>query len=220
MDLERRAQRHAALSDARRLRIVDALASGDRTVAELAGLVELPGNLVAHHLDVLEGSGLIERRVSEGDRRRRYVSLRWDGLPGVLDVTLTGTTVAFVCTHNSARSQFAAALWHDATGVDVASAGSDPSDRVHPKAVKVASEFGVDLSAASPGGYDSLPWKPDLVVSVCDRALEGGVPEGGAHYHWSIPDPVGAGDIASFRSAFAEIARRVEHLSGATGSDS
>ena len=220
MSLEARADRHSALSDTRRLLIVDSLTSSDRTVAELAGLVDLPGNLLAHHLDVLERASLIERRVSEGDRRRRYVSLRWDSLPVGLDVALTGTTVAFVCTHNSARSQFAAALWRESTGAEVASAGSDPSDRVHPKAVKVASEFGVDLSRATPGGYDTLPWRPELVVSVCDRALEGGIPEARAHYHWSIPDPVRAGDIASFRSAFSEIARRVEHLSRATRSDS
>lgn len=219
MNLEERAERHAALSDVRRLAIVDSLTSGDHTVAELAGLVDLPGNLLAHHLDVLEDAGLIDRRVSEGDRRRRYVSLRWDSIPSDLDVTLTGTTVAFVCTHNSARSQFAAALWGEATGADVASAGSDPSERVHPKAVRVASEFGIDLSSAAPGGYDTLPRRLDVVVSVCDRALEGGIPEARDHYHWSIPDPVRAGDIASFRSAFAEIARRVEHLSGRSGSD-
>lgn len=219
MNLEERAERHAALSDVRRLAIVDSLTSGDHTVAELAGLVDLPGNLLAHHLDVLEDAGLIDRRVSEGDRRRRYVSLRWDSIPADLDVTLTGTTVVFVCTHNSARSQFAAALWGEATGADVASAGSDPSERVHPKAVRVASEFGIDLSSAAPGGYDTLPRRLDVVVSVCDRALEGGIPEARDHYHWSIPDPVRAGDIASFRSAFAEIARRVEHLSGRSGSD-
>lgn len=214
MSLEERARRHAALSDPRRLLIVDDLALGDRTVTELVDIVGLPGNLLAHHLDVLEGAGLVARRVSEGDRRRRYVTLRWDRLPGGVDGVLTGTNVAFICTHNSARSQFAAALWRQATGADVASAGLLPSDRVHPKAVQVAAEFGVDLATAVPGGYETIPWVPDLVISVCDRAREGAVPPGQEHRHWSIPDPVAKGDVASFRSAFAEIAARVGHLSG------
>ena len=214
MDLHDRAERHAALSDPRRLLIVDQLALGDRSVNELAELANLSGNLLAHHLDVLETSGLIERRVSEGDRRRRYVSLRWDRLPGALDVVLTGASVAFVCTHNSARSQFAEAMWRVATGAVVASAGSDPAKEVHPKAVRVASEFGIDLSSAVPGGFETLPWRPDLVISVCDRTFEHGVPDAVRQLHWSIPDPVIRGDVDSFRSAFAEIARRVEHLSG------
>lgn len=212
--LRLRAERHAALSDPRRLLIVDELALGDRTVSDLADLADLSGNLLAHHLDALESAGLIERRVSEGDRRRRYVSLRWDRLPAGLDVALTDANVAFVCTHNSARSQFAAAMWGAATDSDVASAGSDPATSVHPKAVRVASEFGVDISTAVPGGYETLPWKPDLVISVCDRAFEMGVPSAPKHLHWSIPDPVLQGDLGSFRSAFAEIAERVGHLTG------
>ena len=48
--------------------------------AELSDLVGMRGNLLAHHLDVLEDAGLIEGRPSEGDHRRRYVSLRWEGL--------------------------------------------------------------------------------------------------------------------------------------------
>lgn len=214
MSLEERASRHAALSDPRRLIIVDDLALGDRTVAELVEIVGIPGNLLAHHLDVLEEAGLVVRRVSEGDRRRRYVTLRWDRLPRGVDAVLTGTNVAFVCTHNSARSQFAAALWRQMTGADVASAGSHPSERVHPKAIRVAAEFGVDISAAVPGGYETIPWTPDVMISVCDRAREEGVPGAREHHHWSIPDPVPSGDVASFRSAFAEIAARVGRLSG------
>lgn len=210
---ELRAAAHAALGDVKRLQMVDELALGDRTVAELADLSSMRGNLVAHHLDVLESAGLIERRVSEGDRRRRYVSLRWDHLPfairaKVLDVH----SVAFVCTHNSARSQFAAALWREATGTEAASAGSEPAREVHPMAIRVASEFGLDLSGSEPHSYAQLPASPDLVISVCDRALESGVPAAPARLHWSIPDPVRVGTVDAFRAAFAEIADRVGHL--------
>lgn len=213
MTLESRAAAHAALGDTRRLAIVDHLSWSDRTVAELADVSGMKGNLLAHHLDVLESGGLIERRVSEGDHRKRYVTLRWDRLPAGLHHPVTGLrSVAFVCTHNSARSQFAAALWKQTTGMDASSAGSQPATNVHPKAVRVASEFAVDISDSQPVGYEALPESPDVVVSVCDRAFEAGIPPGRAHVHWSVPDPVPAGTLGSFRSAFAEIARRVGHL--------
>jgi len=216
MDLETRAERHLALGDVRRLKIVDSLAGGDRPVSDLAELVDMPSNLLAHHLEVLETAGLIERHPSEGDRRKKYVTLRWDRIPPAPMRDLAPAKVAFVCTHNSARSQFAAALWEAATGAAVVSAGSEPAEKVHPKAVIVAAEFGIDLSGLSPSGYESIPWRPDLVVSVCDRALEGGVPEANAHLHWSIPDPVRVGSVASFRSAFDDIARRVGQLAPGT----
>lgn len=215
MSLEKRAEAHAALGDARRLAIVDHLAVGDRIVAELAEVSDLRGNLLAHHLDVLESAGLIERRVSEGDHRRRYVSLRWDRLPPRFGPARpTPRDVVFVCTRNSARSQFAAALWEGATGNPGRSAGSDPAPEVSPQAVRVASEFGVDLSSAVPKGYDSIGREPDLIVSVCDLAFEGGMPASKTRAHWSIPDPVLVGTLGAFRSAFGEIADRIGHLVG------
>jgi protein-tyrosine-phosphatase/DNA-binding transcriptional ArsR family regulator len=212
-DRETRATAHAALGDERRLLIVDHLGVGDRTVAELADVSGMEGNLLAHHLHVLESAGLIERRISEGDRRRKYVTLRWDRLPSGLHNPLPALgSIAFVCTHNSARSQFAAALWKQTTGMDASSAGSQPAANVHPTAIRVAAEFDVDISASRPVGYDTLPSSPDLMVSVCDRALEAGTPAGRAQIHWSVPDPVSSGTVESFRSTFAEIAGRVNHL--------
>ena len=213
MDLDLRAKRHAALGDERRLQIVDRLALGDLTVSELASGVQIEGNLLAHHLEVLEQAGLIDRRVSEGDHRRRYVSLRWQNVPAPIDPSLpTPSRIAFVCTHNSARSQFASALWRELSNSDAWSAGTQPADRVHPKAVEVATDFGLDLSDAVPAGYDSLPDDPDLIISVCDRARESGMPEAVRSHHWSIPDPVPVGSLKAFRSAFEEIAGRMQRL--------
>lgn len=213
MDLRVRALRHAALGDERRLLIVDQLAVGDRTVAELGELVGMGGNLLAHHLDVLDDAGLIDRHVSEGDHRRRYVSLRLE------EVTTWASpfqpkvgNVVFVCTHNSARSQFAAALWQRVTGSDASSAGTEPAERVHPKAIQVAAELGVDISMAVPAGYESLGPDIDVLISVCDKANEAVVPNARERLHWSIPDPVMLGTLASFRSAFDKIARRIEYL--------
>lgn len=212
--LHERARRHAALGDEKRLLIVDHLAPGDRTVSELSRLAGMPGNLLAHHLDVLEEAGLIERRVSQGDHRRRYVALRWDELPTPVGARQPpGETIAFVCTANSARSQFAAALWRSLTGAAAFSAGSEPASAVHPLAVRAADEFGVDLSRMRPSGYETLPADLDLVISVCDRARETGLPEAGERLHWSIPDPAISDSLQAFQDSFTEIAQRIERLS-------
>lgn len=217
MDLQERAQTYAALGDRYRLEMVDELLLSDRTFQELAALVGLPGNAAAHHLGVLESAGLIERSVSEGDHRRRYVTLRQERLAGLVhSPTLTPTVVLFICTHNSARSQFAAALWRERTGGVAESAGTDPAHRIHPSAVRAAKAFGLDLRGATPKGYAEVTTRPDLVVSVCDRARESGLPFEAPSLHWSVPDPVRAGTADAFRSAFADLAERVERLASAT----
>ena len=106
--LELRAARHAALADPARLRVVDALALGDRSPRELGERLGLASNLLAHHLKVLETSGLVERRRSEGDGRRSYVRLVTDAMPTeASDLDIRVPRVLFVCTANSARSQLA-----------------------------------------------------------------------------------------------------------------
>ena len=217
MDVDERAEIHAALGDRHRLTIVDALALSDRTFQELAALVALPGNAAAHHLGVLENAGLIERRISEGDRRRRYIRLRHERLTGLVpSPVIAPKVILFVCAHNSARSQFAAALWHARTGLGAESAGTDPAERVHPLAIDAAAAFDLDLAGASPKGCDALSVAPDLVVSVCDRAREAGLPFGVPALHWSVPDPVRVGTAAAFRDAFADLAVRLERLAAAT----
>ena len=215
MDLARRAQGFAALADPRRLAIVDALAAGDLTAREAAAAAGVASNLASHHLGVLESAGIIERRASEGDHRRRYVVLRRDVLATLLPAETASPSrgvVLFVCTHNSARSQFAEGLWRLRAGGVASSAGSEPSRRVHPEAVRVAADHGLDLAGAVPRGYDAVDVVPSLVVSVCDRAHEAGVPFAAPQLHWSVPDPVERGTRAAFADAFAEIADRVDRL--------
>jgi protein-tyrosine-phosphatase len=217
MDVVERARIHAALGDPARLRMVDELALSDRTFLELASAAGLPGNTAAHHLDVLESAGLIDRHASEGDRRRRYIALRHGRLEGLVEgPPIRPRLVLFVCTHNSARSQFAAALWRSRTRGAADSAGTLPADRIHPKAVRVAAELGLDLAISSPKGYDALSDQPDLIVSVCDRAREAGLPFDVPSIHWSVPDPVTGGTVEAFRSAFGEISARVDRLASAT----
>ena len=138
-DLARRAAVHAALADPARLRITDTLHTGDASPSELAAMLAMPSNLLAHHLQVLEQAGIITRRRSEGDRRRTYLQLN----PGALDALAAPTAraalrVLFVCTANSARSHLAAALWRRASNVPAVSAGTHPAAAIDPGTVAAA----------------------------------------------------------------------------------
>src|SRR5215469_6813424 len=138
-ELERRAIMHAALADTARLQITDTLLSGDASPSELAAMLAMPSNLLAHHLGVLEQAGIITRRRSDGDRRRTYLQL----IPSALDSLAPPTAraalrVLFVCTANSARSHLAAALWRRASTVAAVSAGTHPAEAIDPGAIAAA----------------------------------------------------------------------------------
>jgi protein-tyrosine-phosphatase len=215
MGLAQKAAVHAALGDETRLIIVGELELGDRTFQELGTAASLPGNLLAHHLDVLEQAGLIGRQISEGDRRRRYISLNSQAIRMLFEPrAVSAHSVLFVCTHNSARSQYAAEAWRRRTGRKADSAGTHPAKVVNQQALKVALEMGVDLKGRKPKGYDRVKGNFDLVVSVCDRAREAGTPFDVPHLHWSVPDPVMAGTLGSYRSAFEAINGRIDRLAG------
>jgi protein-tyrosine-phosphatase len=185
---------------------------GDLTVGELGAALGIRGNLLAHHLNVLEDAGVISRLVSEGDRRLRYATLHREKLDWLTAAPRLPGGIVFVCSHNSARSQFAAAYWKRRTGLVASSAGSAPAARVHPTAVRVAAERGLDIARAQPRSYGSLPRSPELLISVCDRAREGDLPYAQRKIHWSIPDPVLRGRVDAFRSAFDDIERRIDRL--------
>ena len=202
---------HAALADPARLAVTDALLAGDASPSELAAMLAMPSNLVAHHLHVLEQAGVIARRRSEGDRRRTYLRL----VPGTLDSLAAppaqqARRVLFVCTANSARSHLAAALWRRASSVPAASAGTHPAAAIDPGAIDAARRHALPLPRLRPRDIAEVQHEGDLVVTVCDLARE----ELGrrAAVHWSVPDPVPAGDPASFDAAVDELSRRVGRL--------
>jgi protein-tyrosine-phosphatase/DNA-binding HxlR family transcriptional regulator len=206
-----RAARHAALGDPVRLAIVDELAASDRSPVELRRRFGLESNLLAHHLDVLEGVGLISRTRSSGDGRRRYVHLLRPALTALAVGTRSPSGPAlFVCSRNSARSQLAAALWHELTGGPASSAGTHPADAVHPGAVAAGARAGLDLHGATPTTLDALE-VPPLVVTVCDRAHEE-LPDHPDWLHWSVPDPVSVGTDAAFDATVAELTERIASL--------
>jgi protein-tyrosine-phosphatase len=213
-DTAERAALHAALGDPVRLALVDDLMASDRSSQELAARHGIASNLVAHHLDVLEGVGLVERSRSSGDGRRRYVHLDTGRLAALAPAPpLTPTRAVFVCTANSARSQLAAALWHDLTGAPASSAGTHPAPEVHPLAVAAARRAGLDLAGATPRALRATDRRAPLVVTVCDRAHEE-VDVGDTWLHWSVPDPVAAGDRAAFDATVAELRTRIAAVTG------
>jgi ArsR family transcriptional regulator, arsenate/arsenite/antimonite-responsive transcriptional repressor / arsenate reductase (thioredoxin) len=216
-DLARRAAMHAALADPARLAITDMLADGDASPSELAAVLAMRSNLLAHHLHVLEEAGLVTRHRSEGDRRRTYLHL----VPGALG-TLAGSRsraarrVLFVCTANSARSHLAAALWRQASKVPATSAGTHPGGFIDPGAINAARRHGLPMRRLRPRHIADVREDGDLVITVCDLAHE----EIGGSVHWSVPDPVPAGDDASFDAALAELGRRVSLLAPRLGAAS
>ncbi|BDZ50506.1 putative regulatory protein, ArsR family (plasmid) [Frondihabitans sucicola] len=209
--IEARAAKHAALADPARLRIVDLLTLGDVSPTDMSQQLGMPSNLVAHHLKVLEGVGILVRVRSEGDRRRSYLHLAPGSLSGLTPTSsVAGHRVVFVCTGNSARSQLAAALWASASSIPAASGGTHPAERVEPGAIRAAKRHHLNLQEATPQMLSDVLAPDDFVVTVCDNAHEElSVPSG---LHWSIPDPVRLGTDAAFEAAFTDLEHRIQEL--------
>lgn len=223
--LVRRAAVHAALGEPGRLAIVDALLLGEASPTELQQLLDMPSNLLAHHVRTLERVGVLTRHRSEADRRRTYLTLA----PGAF-ATLRPTKVhdavrvVFVCTHNSARSQLAAALWNGTSPIPATSAGTHPAPAVHPGAIAAARRHSVPLAPFPPRHVDDV-LRPgdadhgaaDLVITVCDAAheelaLADTTP---GRLHWSIPDPARTGEDAAFDRVVTDLTGRIARVAPA-----
>ncbi|MBF0585968.1 arsenate reductase ArsC [Prosthecochloris sp. N3] len=87
---------------------------------------------------------------------------------------MTPRSILILCTGNSCRSQMAAGFLRSFDpGLIVRSAGTRPAERVHPLAVDVMQEKGIDISAARPESVDRhLETSFDYVITVCDGAQE------------------------------------------------
>jgi protein-tyrosine-phosphatase/DNA-binding HxlR family transcriptional regulator len=222
-EVVRRAAVHAALGEPGRLAIVDALLSGEASPTELQQLLGMPSNLLAHHVRVLERVGVVSRHRSEADRRRTYLALA----PGAFDALRPAAVhdaarVVFVCTHNSARSQLAAALWNDTSPVPATSAGTHPAAAVHPGAIAAARRHRVPLTPVPPRHVEDVLGADDpgsLVITVCDAAHEElaadrgvAVGPGVGRLHWSVPDPARTGEDAAFDRVVTDLTGRIARV--------
>ena len=82
--------------------------------------------------------------------------------------------ILILCTGNSCRSQMAEGFIKSFdSDLEVYSAGTNPSKQVHPKAIQVMNEVGIDLSKNYPKMVDQfLNESFDYVITVCDNAKE------------------------------------------------
>lgn len=99
--------------------------------------------------------------------------------------------VLFLCVHNSARSQLAEGLLRAMAGnrVEVFSAGSEPS-HVHPLAIRVLQERGIDPSAQrSKSVNEFASEKFDYVITLCAEEVCPIFLGATTKLHWALPDP-------------------------------
>jgi len=105
---------------------------------------------------------------------------------------------------DASPSELAAML---ASTVPAVSAGTHPAEAIDPGAIAAAGRRRLPLPRLRPRHINDIRQHGDLVITVCDLAHEE-LAEATA-LHWSIPDPVPAGDQASFDAALAQLADRV-----------
>lgn len=115
-----------------------------------------------------------------------------------------------LCTGNSARSQMLEAILRDRLGdrVDAASAGTEPSERVNPFALRALSEIGIAHGAATPKTVAELDREFEIAVTVCDHAREKCpvLPGAPVKLHVGYPDPAAVEGTDQERlAAFREV---------------
>ncbi|HEV2812192.1 MAG TPA: ArsR family transcriptional regulator [Solirubrobacteraceae bacterium] len=223
-----------------RWRLLSELARSDRRVGELCELAGQRQSLVSYHLRRLRDARVVSARRSLADGRDTYYVLdlpRCGELlvaagaslhPGLASAAgsrpraaVARARVLFLCTGNSARSQMAEALAEQLSGgsVRAASAGSHPKP-LHPNAVRVMRERGIDLSRRRSKHLSELTGRRfDYVISLCDRVREvcpefPGSPQA---IHWSLRDPArepGTDDatLPAFERTAAELESRIGFL--------
>ena len=115
--------------------------------------------------------------------------------------------IAFICVHNSCRSQIAEALGKHLRGdeFDFYSSGPETKSQINPDAVRLMKElYGIDMELTQYSKtIDKIP-PPDIAISMgCDV----GCPFIGRVFddNWGLPDPTGKSD-----AAFAMVIKTIE----------
>src|SRR5881397_229074 len=125
--------------------------------------------------------------------------------------------VLFLCAHNSARSQMAEGFMRSfAPDRFVVQSAGTRATRVHPLAVAVMREVGVDISEQTSKSVDAVGEGWDVVVTVCDSSCPV-PPRSGLKLRWKLPDPAAARGtraerLEEFRSIRDSIRSRVRLL--------
>jgi protein-tyrosine-phosphatase len=228
------------LANPLRWQLLQQLVASDRTVRELTALVGEPQNLVSYHLRQLHDGGLVLRHRSAHDGRDVYYAIDlarcrdeledsvralhpalWPTAPPTHHRRTQRERILYLCTGNSARSQMAEALTvHLSDGaITAASAGSAPKP-LHPNAVRVLEERGIDISGNRTKHLDRFRTRRfDRVITLCDRVREvcPEFPSRPTRVHWSIPDPAAEGTTdratyPAFERTADELETRISYL--------
>ena len=124
-------------------------------------------------------------------------------------------TVLFVCVHNAARSQMAEAFFNAMTGGRHRgmSAGSQPSDRVNPTAVRAMAEMGIDIRGRRPKRLtgEMVEMADKVVIMGCGEDVCPLVPK--EIEDWQLEDPEGK-PLEEVRKIRDQIRERVRRLIG------
>ena len=119
--------------------------------------------------------------------------------------------ILILCTGNSCRSHIAEGILQEVAGdvLNVQSAGSDPAGFVHPLAVSVLADIGIDISENSSKHMNEfLSSEVETVITVCDNADQAcpSFPGQANRHHWPFPDPAKAeGTKEEIRKIFEKV---------------
>lgn len=122
-------------------------------------------------------------------------------------------SVLFVCVHNACRSQIAEAIARSLAPASwqIASAGSNPSSEVDPKAIEILKNYGLVMSAPKPKGFGELPliqW--DVVAGMgCGESCPSVLSR--RFIEWKIPDPED-GPMLLYQALYDDLSSRIRKL--------
>ncbi|MFT3670108.1 MAG: arsenate reductase ArsC [Pseudoxanthomonas sp.] len=125
---------------------------------------------------------------------------------------MSAPRILFVCVENSNRSQMAEAFAHLQGGdrVDALSAGSRPSGRINPKAIRFMGELGYDLATHASKSLDEVKGEFDAVITMGCGDNCPWIPAK-RREDWGLPDPRDMDDDG-YRAVRDDIGRRVQAL--------
>lgn len=199
-----------ALGDENRLQIMEMLKSGEKCACKLLEALEIGQPTLSHHMKILCEAELITGRkegkwthYSINEAGVEYVAGR---IKAMTEAPHKKPIVAFICTHNSCRSQIAEALGkHLAAEVfESYSAGTELKPQINQDAVRIMKKlYNIDMTAQYSKLISDIP-KPDYAVSMgCGVACP--LVEGGFDDDWGLPDPTGKSD-----EEFIRVIREIE----------